>query len=129
MRKRSVTEHLLQTMESRYVRRRRAARDRNACVVCLRTPVTGSLTVCSPCNEEAKLRVGRWRRRKKEDVALRKTMLSQEAAGDFARARHAYPEALGQYDDALRSPVLRPEDDRRLSEKYASSTFFGHEPE
>lgn len=56
-------------------------------------------------------------------------MLSQEAAGDFARLRHAYPEALGQYDEALRSPAVAPVDECRLSEKYASAIFFGHEPE
>jgi DNA-binding CsgD family transcriptional regulator/tetratricopeptide (TPR) repeat protein len=111
------------------VRRRRAARDRNTCVVCLRRPAIDSMTVCDSCNEQAKVRVRRWRRRKAEEIAHRRTMLSQEAAGDFARARHAYPEALGQYDEALRSPVLRPDDESRLAEKYASAIFFGHEPE
>jgi DNA-binding CsgD family transcriptional regulator/tetratricopeptide (TPR) repeat protein len=116
-------------VESRFTRRRRAARERNTCVVCLHRPAADSLTVCGPCNEDAKVRVRRWRRRKADESAHRKAMLSQEAAGDFARNRHAYPEALGQYGEALRSPALRPDDDCRLSEKYASAIFFGHEPE
>lgn len=85
--------------------------------------------MCTPCNEDAKARMRRLRRRRAEENAQRKHFLELEAAGDFARARYSYPEAQSRYEDALQSPILRMDDARRLSEKYASALFCGYAPE
>ena len=69
------------------------------------------------------------RLRKAEEAALRKTLLSHESGGDFARANYDYPEALNQYGEALRSPVVQSDDEWRLCSKYADVLFCSHEPE
>jgi DNA-binding CsgD family transcriptional regulator/tetratricopeptide (TPR) repeat protein len=71
----------------------------------------------------------RLRERRTAENTQRKALLEFEAAGDFARARYSYPEALSRYEEALRSPILRTGDARRLSEKYANALFYGHAPE
>ncbi|MGH7736382.1 MAG: helix-turn-helix transcriptional regulator [Candidatus Tyrphobacter sp.] len=86
-------------------------------------------TVCEQCNEAAKVRVRASRLRMAEQTALRRTLLSHENAGDFARASHAYPEALSQYQAALESGTIAPDDERRLCAKYAGVLFYGHAPE
>ncbi len=85
--------------------------------------------MCFDCNEEAKVRMRRLRERRATEKAQRKLVLRLESAGDFAAARYFYPEALGRYEDALRSAALWPEDERRIAEKYGNALFHGHSPE
>lgn len=71
----------------------------------------------------------RLRRQRAQEAAQRRALLLHESAGDIAAAGCVYPEALSQYDEALRSPARRTGDEWRLSDKYASVLFCTHEPE
>jgi DNA-binding CsgD family transcriptional regulator/tetratricopeptide (TPR) repeat protein len=120
---------MLQHGTNRFVRRRQAARERGICVVCFKAPARDGQTVCAPCNDAAKRRVRESRLRRSATVEQRRRLVFHESAGDFACGRYDYPEALLRFDEALKSPVVDVEDSLRLSQKYASTLFFGREPE
>lgn len=116
-------------MESRFVRRRKAAQARHICTVCVRRPAAPARTVCGECNDAAKERVQRRRRQRAQELAGRRALIARESAGDLAARGSIYSEALSHYDEALRSPVLRADDEWRLADKYARVLFCTHEPE
>jgi DNA-binding CsgD family transcriptional regulator/tetratricopeptide (TPR) repeat protein len=113
----------------RFLRRRRAARDRGICIVCFKTPAPHGRAVCLDCNDAAKQRVRESRRRKSVAAERRRLLSFHESAADIACARYDYPEALLRYDEALKGSSIGFEDELRLSPTYANVLFFGREPE
>lgn len=118
-----------QPVESRFVRRWKAARERGVCTVCLKCPAYGRLTVCVPCNDAAKQRVRQSRNRKAARARERRALAFHESAGDVAASQYSYPAALRYYEKALSCSALNLDDDVRISEKIARALFFGHAPE
>lgn len=113
----------------RFARRRHKARAAGLCLVCFKTPAAPERTVCVPCNEAAKVRVRESRRRKSVQTEHRRALAFHESVGDVACSRYDYPEALLRYEEALKAPAIGLESEVRLTQKYASTLFFGREPE
>ena len=111
------------------IRIRQHARSVGRCIVCRVMDSQPEKSVCSLCNEAAKLRVAKMRMRNKEQRAITATIHTFEKAGSAAMKRFQYIEASTQYERALAQQQLTLKDEIRLCEKMGQALFHGVRPE